>query len=195
MTSTMNQEDFKADIQEALATLRKGGIILYPTDTIWGIGADATNPEAVARIYALKRREDSKSMLALVESVDALYRWLKCVPETALQLVDVAVDPLTIIYDSPRGIAPNMLAPDGSLGIRVTSERFSRELCRRLGRPVVSTSANISGHPAAPFFDMIEPEIRQGVDYVAAYRRDDSVPHRPSGIIKVTDRETLTIIR
>lgn len=96
MTSTMNQEDFKADIQEALATLRKGGIILYPTDTIWGIGADATNPEAVARIYALKRREDSKSMLALVESVDALYRWVKCVPETALQLVDVAVDPLTI---------------------------------------------------------------------------------------------------
>ncbi|MDE5902075.1 MAG: threonylcarbamoyl-AMP synthase [Muribaculaceae bacterium] len=191
----MDQEDFKADLQEALATLRKGGVILYPTDTIWGIGADATNPEAVARIYALKRRADSKSMLALVDSADSLYRWLENVPETALQLIDVAVDPLTIIYDSPRGIAPNMLAPDGSLGIRITSERFSRELCRRLGRPLVSTSANISGHPSAPFFGMIEPEILEGVDYVARYRRDDTTPHRPSGIIKVTDRETLTIIR
>lgn len=191
----MDQEDFKADLQEALATLRKGGVILYPTDTIWGIGADATNPEAVARIYALKRRADSKSMLALVDSADSLYRWLENVPETALQLIDVAVDPLTIIYDSPRGIAPNMLAPDGSLGIRITSERFSRELCRRLGRPLVSTSANISGHPSAPFFGMIEPDILEGVDYVARYRRDDTTPHRPSGIIKVTDRETLTIIR
>ena len=191
----MDQEDFKADLQEALATLRKGGVILYPTDTIWGIGADATNPEAVARIYALKRRADSKSMLALVDSAESLYRWLENVPETALQLIDVAVDPLTIIYDSPRGIAPNMLAPDGSLGIRITSERFSRELCRRLGRPLVSTSANISGHPSAPFFGMIEPDILEGVDYVARYRRDDTTPHRPSGIIKVTDRETLTIIR
>lgn len=101
MTSTMNQEDFKADIQEALATLRKGGIILYPTDTIWGIGADATNPEAVARIYALKRREDSKSMLALVESVDALYRWVKCVPETALQLVCPLRERRPFLFDFP----------------------------------------------------------------------------------------------
>lgn len=183
------------DLREALDTLRKGGVILYPTDTVWGIGADATNPEAVARIYELKQRADSKSMLALVDSVDSLYRWLENVPETALQLIDVAVEPLTIIYDSPRGVARNLLAEDGSLGIRVTGEDFSRELCRRLRRPLVSTSANISGRPAAPFFAQIEPEILEGVDYVVKYRRDDNTPRRPSGIIKVTDREVISIIR
>lgn len=183
------------DIREALATLRKGGIILYPTDTVWGIGADATNPEAVARIYQLKQRADSKSMLALLDSVDSLYRWLENVPETAIQLIEVAVEPLTIIYDSPRGVAPALLAEDGSLGIRITGEAFSRELCRRLGRPLVSTSANISGRPAPAFFNLIEPEVREGVDYVVRYRRDDTSPRRPSGIIKVTDREVINIIR
>lgn len=189
------RERFNAEVEKAVDALRRGGIILYPTDTVWGIGCDATDPEAVARIYALKRREDSKSMLALVDSVDSLYSWLENVPETALQLIDVAVDPLTIIYDSPRGVAPNLKAPDGSLGIRVTSDPFSRALCRRLRRPIVSTSANISGQKAPALYREIAGEIIAGVDHVADWRRDDSRRSKPSGIIKVTDRGVLTIIR
>ncbi|MDE6558296.1 MAG: threonylcarbamoyl-AMP synthase [Muribaculaceae bacterium] len=183
------------DLAEAVKTVREGGIILYPTDTVWGIGCDATNPEAVERIYKLKRRADSKSMLALTDSVGSLYRWLKNVPETALMLIDAAVDPLTIIYDSPSGIAGNLLAPDGSLGIRITCESFSEALCRRARIPVVSTSANISGQKTPALFREISEEIINGVDYVVKFRRNDSSRHKPSGIIKVTDDETLTIIR
>ncbi|MDE5842439.1 MAG: threonylcarbamoyl-AMP synthase [Muribaculaceae bacterium] len=183
------------DLAEAVKTVREGGIILYPTDTVWGIGCDATNPAAVERIYKLKRRADSKSMLALTDSVGSLYRWLKNVPETALMLIDAAVDPLTIIYDSPSGIAGNLLAPDGSLGIRITCESFSEALCRRARIPVVSTSANISGQKTPALFREISEEIINGVDYVVKFRRNDSSRHKPSGIIKVTDDETLTIIR
>ncbi len=179
----------------AASAIRRGELILYPTDTVWGIGCDATNPDAVAKIYALKQREDSKSMLAIVGNVDDLYRWLKNVPETALQLLEVAVDPLTIIYDSPSGIARNLLAPDGSLGIRVADERFCRALCRKVRVPIVSTSANISGNKAPAVFSEISGEIKKGVDYIADYRRDDNSRRKPSAIIKVRDDETLTIIR
>lgn len=183
------------EIENALNCLRNGGIILYPTDTVWGIGCDATNAEAVAKIYTLKKRSDAKSMLTLLDSVDSLYVWLDNVPETALQLIDVAVAPLTIIYDSPRGIAPNLLADDGSLGIRITSEPFTRKLLRRLRHPLVSTSANISGSPTPACFDDITQEIKDGVDYVVDYRKYDRTPKKPSAIIKVTDRETLQVIR
>lgn len=190
-----SKEIFLEDVKAAADAVRRGGIILYPTDTVWGIGCDATNPDAVAAIYRLKQREDSKSMLALVDSVDALYRWLKNVPDTALMLLDVAVDPLTIIYDSPIGVAENLTAPDGSLGIRVTSDPFCRALCRAARVPIVSTSANISGLPAPAVFSEIAPEIVEGVDYVARFRRSDNQRRRPSGIIKVCDNGTLTIIR
>ena len=190
-----SKEFFLEDVKAAADAVRRGGIILYPTDTVWGIGCDATNPDAVAAIYRLKQREDSKSMLALVDSVDALYRWLKNVPDTALMLLDVAVDPLTIIYDSPIGVAENLTAPDGSLGIRVTSDPFCRALCRAARVPIVSTSANISGLPAPAVFSEIAPEIVEGVDYVARSRRSDNQRRRPSGIIKVCDNGTLTIIR
>lgn len=190
-----SKEIFLDDVKAAADAVRRGGIILYPTDTVWGIGCDATNPDAVAAIYRLKQREDSKSMLALVDSVDALYRWLKNVPDTALMLLDVAVDPLTIIYDSPIGVAENLTAPDGSLGIRVTSDPFCRALCRVARVPIVSTSANISGLPAPAVFSEIAPEIVEGVDYVARFRRSDNQRRRPSGIIKVCDNGTLTIIR
>ncbi|MDE6811759.1 MAG: threonylcarbamoyl-AMP synthase [Muribaculaceae bacterium] len=183
------------DLAKAVETVRKGGIILYPTDTVWGIGCDATNPEAIERIYILKQRADSKSMLALTDSVDSLYRWLKNVPETALMLLDAAVDPLTIIYDSPVGIAQNLLAKDGSLGIRITEEDFSKALCRKVRVPVVSTSANISGSPTPLKFKDISDVILNGVDYVVNYGRDNSRHHKPSGIIKVRDNETFTIIR
>lgn len=190
-----SKDKFSAEITSAADVIRRGGIILYPTDTIWGIGCDATNEEAVARVYALKRRADSKSMLALLDSVEALYRWVGNVPETALQLIDVAVSPLTIIYDSPKGVAPNLLADDGSLGIRIADDRFCKALCRKCRVPIVSTSANISGHPSAPFFADIEKDILDGVDHIVDLRRDDTTRKAPSGIIKVRDDETFTIIR
>ena len=186
---------FEQDIKNALDTLRKGGIIVYPTDTIWGIGCDATNPEAVKKIYDLKRRAESKSMLALVDSEAALERCVDDVPEVAWELIEAAVRPLTIIYDHPHGVAPNLLAEDGSLGIRITGEDFSRELCRRLRRPLVSTSANISGEKAPASYKDISPEILEGVDYVAEYRRDEDIKAVASNIIKVSDGGLFKIIR
>lgn len=190
-----DEELFNDDVDRAVETLRSGGVILYPTDTVWGIGADATNPEAVAAIYRLKRREDSKSMLALVDSLDNLRQWVAEIPSGALKLIEESESPLTVIYDSPTGIAPNLLASDGSLGLRITNEEYSSEICRRLGRPVVSTSANVSGNPAPALFHEIREEIIAGVDYAARFRRDDMSRRRPSGIVKVTNDGKITVIR
>ena len=203
----------KEDLQEALRVLRAGGIILYPTDTVWGIGCDATNSEAVKRIYALKRREDSKSMLVLVHS-EAILDFYAQVTETAEMLLETTNDPyseadrmngvnkemvntkpLTIIYPNARNLAPNLIAEDGSIGIRITREPFSNALCAQLKHPLVSTSANISGEPTAHFFREISPEIINGVDYVCRFRRDDETPHEPSTIIKVNADNTFIIIR
>lgn len=186
---------FQQDIQNALAVLREGGIIVYPTDTIWGIGCDATNADAVKKIYDLKRRVESKSMLALVDSEASLERWVDDVPEVAWQLIEAAVKPLTIIYDHPKGIAPNLLADDGSLGIRITGEQFSRELCRRLRRPLVSTSANISGEKAPASYKDISEEIIKGAGYVVNYRREEDVKGTASNIIKVSDGGLFKVIR
>ncbi|MDE5674214.1 MAG: threonylcarbamoyl-AMP synthase [Muribaculaceae bacterium] len=183
------------DIRQAVECLKKGGIILYPTDTVWGIGCDATNPDAVKKIYDLKRRAESKSMLVLVESDGALERIVDDIPEVAWELIDAAVNPLTVIYDHPKHVAPELLAPDGSLGIRITSEKYSNELCRRLRRPLVSTSANISGDKAARVYGEISEQIINGVDYVATYRRDDNSPAAPSNIIKVSGGGLIKIIR
>ena len=186
---------FEEDIKRATDVLKKGGIILYPTDTIWGIGCDATNAEAVKKIYELKRRAESKSMLVLVDGEAMLERTVRDIPEVAWQLIEAAVDPLTIIYDHPDGVAPNLLADDGSLGIRITSERFSKELCRRLRRPIVSTSANLSGEKAPALFDDISDVVKEGCDYVAEYRRDDRTSHKPSNIIKVGEGGLFKVIR
>ncbi len=186
---------FEQDIKNALATLRSGGIIVYPTDTIWGIGCDAANEEAVRKIYELKRRVESKSMLALVDSEAALERSVDDIPEVAWQLIEAAVRPLTIIYDHPRGVASNLLADDGSLGIRITGERFSNELCRRLRRPLVSTSANISGEKAPASFKDISREILDGADYVVSYRREEDMAAAASNIIKVSDGGLFKVIR
>lgn len=186
---------FEEDIKEAVAVLKRGGVILYPTDTVWGLGCDATNPEAVKKIYELKRRAESKSMLVLVDSEAMLDRTVKDIPEVTWELIEAAVDPLTIIFDHPVGVAPNLLAEDGSLGIRITSERYSRELCRRLRRPVVSTSANISGEKAPAVFAEISDEVKKGCDYIAEYRRDDNAPHKPSNIIKLGDGGLIKVIR
>lgn len=183
------------DMARALDTLRTGGIILYPTDTVWGIGCDATDSAAVRRIFDLKRRSDTKSMLVLVGSQGELQRAVEHVPDAAWMLLDVAVNPMTIIYDRPVGLAPELLAEDGSAGIRVTSELFSGTLCRRLGHPLVSTSANVSGERTPATFAEISPEIIAGVDYVCEFRRDDTRRSAPSNIIKVSDSGIVKVIR
>lgn len=185
----------KEDLQEALRVLRDGGIIVYPTDTVWGIGCDATNAEAVKKIYALKQREDSKSMLVLLDSAAKLDYYVD-VPETAEMLLATESEkPMTIIYPNARHLAPNLVAEDGSIGIRITNEPFSQALCAQLRHPLVSTSANISGHPTAHFFHEIEAAILEGVDYVCRFRREDETPHEPSTIIKVNTDGTFKIIR
>lgn len=186
---------FEEDVKKCVEVMKRGGIILYPTDTVWGIGCDATNADAVKRIYQLKQRADNKAMLVLVDDMARIERIVDEVPEIAYQLVEVADKPLTIIYDNARNLAANLIGADGSIGIRVSNEPFSRELCRRLNRPVVSTSANISGKKPAPFFDEIDDAIKQGVDYIAQYRQNDKTPHRPSSIIKLKTDGTISIIR
>lgn len=184
----------KEDIDKAVETLRNGGIILYPTDTVWGIGCDAANSDAVKKVFSLKRRADAKAMLMLVGSDAQLQQYVANVPDIAWQLIDAAVHPLTIIYDTPRNIAPELLAEDKSAGFRITSEPFSKALCQRLKRPLVSTSANISGSPAPRCFDQIQEEIVRGVDYVVVYGREcrESIP---SNIIKVKDNSEIKVIR
>lgn len=182
-------------MKEALRVLKEGGIILYPTDTVWGIGCDARNADAIERIFKLKQRSDSKSMLALVGSEGMLQRTVKEVPDIAWQLIDVAVNPMTIIYDHPVGVAENLKAEDGSLGIRITNEKFSRTLCERLRAPLVSTSANISGKPTPQTFSEISNEIKEGVDYVCKFRQKEKAKNKPSNIIKVTRGNVIKVIR
>lgn len=187
--------DYKEDIHRALDILRKGGIILYPTDTIWGIGCDATNPKAVDAIYRLKRRNESHSMLVLVESTERLSDFCAEVPVVAEQLSELSERPCTLVLDHAINLAPNLIASDGSIGIRVTRDSYSRELCQRLRRPIVSTSANISGQPSPAFFSQISEEIINGVDYVAEWRRNDETDVQPSSIIKIASDGQFKILR
>lgn len=183
------------DLKQALETLQKGGIILYPTDTVWGLGCDATNEEAVRRIYELKKRSDAKSMLVLVDSASRIESYVREVPDMAWDLIELSDKPLTIIYPEAKNLAKNLLAEDGSIGIRVSGEHFSKMLCTRLKRPVVSTSANISGQPSPAIYAEITDEIKQSVDYIVRYRRDDTTPAKPSSIIKLDIGNVIKIIR
>lgn len=185
----------KEDIDKAVETLRNGGLILYPTDTVWGIGCDATNPEAVAKVFSIKKRNDAKALITLVPSDAWLERYVEDVPDIAWELLDVAVEPLTIVYDNGKNLAPNLLAADGSVGLRVTHERYSAELCRRLKKPVVSTSANISGEPTPGNYADISPEIKERVDYIAAYRREDFSEAKPSAVIKLSKGGVVKVLR
>jgi L-threonylcarbamoyladenylate synthase len=193
----MDQRYDKSDLQQALKVLREGGVILYPTDTVWGIGCDATNEVAVTRVYEIKKRVDSKAMLVLLDGAGKLQGYMEKVPETAWMLLEAneGQRPMTIIYPHAKNIAPNLLAEDGSVGIRITSELFSKALCEQLRRPIVSTSANISGEPAAKTFAEISPELLEAVDYVCQFRRKDTTIHQPSSIIKIDEKERITIIR
>lgn len=186
----MNEE-----IKKACQVMREGGVILYPTDTIWGIGCDATNEEAVRRVYEIKRRADSKAMLVLVDSVVKVDFYVQDVPEIAWDLIELADKPLTIIYSDARNLAPNLLAEDGSVGIRVTGEEFSKRLCQQFRKAIVSTSANVSGQPSPQNFSEISDEIKAAVDYIVDYRREETTQAKPSSIIKLDKGGVIKIIR
>lgn len=185
------------DIQQACRVLRRGGVILYPTDTVWGLGCDATCSDAVQRIFRIKQRADGKALITLLDNADKLYSYVDNVPDIALELIDVTDKPMTIIYEQglTPPLAPELLAADGSVGIRITSEAFSRQLCRAFGRPIVSTSANISGQPTPAIFKEISPEIVSAVDYTVSYRRDDTERHAASSIVKLDNNGTFKILR
>ena len=186
------------DIKNAVETMRKGGVILYPTDTVWGIGCDANNSEAVKRVYEIKQRDDSKALICLVDSDARMQRYFRTVPDVAWQLIDSLKDggkPTTLILDGAVNLAENLIADDGSVGIRITDEPFSKELCYRFQKAIVSTSANISGEPAAQNYCDIDPRIIEAVDYVCWSRRQEHKPHTPSAIIKLKENGEVTIIR
>ena len=188
-------ETIREEIKKACEVLQKGGVILYPTDTVWGIGCDATNEEAVKRVYEIKRRADSKAMLVLVDSDVKVDFYVKDVPEVAWDLIQYATKPLTVIYDDARNLAPNLIGEDGSVGIRVTSEEFSKQLCFRFRKAIVSTSANISGEPSPASFSEIQDEIKQAVDYIVEYRQDEPAGAKPSSILKLGRGGLIKIIR
>jgi L-threonylcarbamoyladenylate synthase len=185
----------KREIQLCTEVLRRGGTILYPTDTVWGIGCDATDAGAVDKVYRIKSRTDSKAMLVLVDSIEMVSEYVEEIPEVALDIIEVNDSPLTIIYPGARGLAGNLPGKDGSIGIRITSEPFSRALIKTFGRPVVSSSANLAGLSAPANFAEIPEDIRSAVDYVADWRRDERKKNKPSGILKVHLNGEIQIIR
>lgn len=191
----MSSSQFREDIRQAVEVMNRGGVILYPTDTIWGLGCDATNEAAVRRVYEIKRRADAKALITLVDSEAKVQFYVRDVPEPAWDLIELSEKPLTIVYDDVRNLAPNLLAEDGSAAIRVTREAFSKELCFRFRRAIVSTSANISGRPSPGCFAEIEEEVKKAVDYVCTSRREEHELRKASSIIKLGRGNLVTIIR
>ena len=187
-------ENIKTEVHNAFEVIQNGGIILYPTDTVWGIGCDATNPEAVAKIYALKQREESKSMICLMNGEKMMYNVFKDIPVVAWEILDLSEKPTTLILDNPRNVASNIIAEDKTLGIRIVKEPFCFKLMERMKRPLVSTSANLSGMFTPKSFKEISPEIIKGVDYVVNLHRD-KICDKPSTIIKLTNDSQVKIIR
>lgn len=191
----MNPEIDIEEINAAIEVLKSGGIILYPTDTVWGIGCDATDPEAVAKVYALKQRADSKSLITLVSDMDMIGKYVKVIPEVAINLVEVNDKPMTIVYPGAVNLAPNVIAEDGSAAIRIPMSEFCRELVRRFRKPVVSTSANISGEPAPALYEEISLDIINAVDWVADPYLEEGATGKASQIIKVGLHGEIEIIR
>ena len=187
--------NYNEEIKKAVEVMRNGGVILYPTDTIWGIGCDATNEEAVKKVYEIKKRADSKALICLVDSEAKIDFYVKDVPPVAWDLIELSTKPLTVIYDGARNLAPNLLAEDGSVGIRVTNEEFSKQLCFRFRKAVVSTSANISGEPSPKSFADISDEIKNAVDYIVGVRQNEIGGVKPSSIIKLGAGGVVQVIR
>jgi L-threonylcarbamoyladenylate synthase len=191
----MGKPDYEEDLKLALTTLREGGIILYPTDTIWGLGCDATNKEAVGKIFRIKKRRESKSLIILVNGFPMLERYVRNIPDAAAEILDVSDTPITIIYPEGKNLASGICDEDGSVGIRICTDDFSNELITRLRKPVISTSPNYSGVKAPLNFSEIDEEIIQSVDYIVKYRQKDSKKNTPSSIIKVDNNGVIKIIR
>ena len=187
-------QDINQEIQKAFEVILNGGIILYPTDTVWGIGCDATNFEAVAKIYALKKRAETQSMIVLMNGEKMMYNVFKDIPEVAWQIIDLSENPTTLILDNPRNVAANLIAADKSLGVRIVKEPFCFKLLERMKKPLVSTSANISGQPTPIAFKDINPEIVKGVDYVVNLHRE-RIAGKPSTIIKMTNDSQVKVLR
>lgn len=190
----MNDEKLKEEVRKACEILRNGGIILYPTDTIWGIGCDATNEKAVKQVYELKHREDSKAMLVLLDDVGKLASYVE-VPDVAYELLEVNDKPMTIIYPNAKNLAKNLIAQDRTIGIRITSEAFTKALLYRFRKPIVSTSANISGEPSPRCFAEISDAVKTAVDYVVDFRQKETSNPAPSSIIKLGVGGEIQIIR
>ncbi len=182
-------------IKSAVDVLKKGGTILYPTDTIWGLGCDATNAEAVAKIYEIKKRAESKSLVTLVNDMDMIGRYIKEIPQIAIELLEVNDAPMTIIYPGAIGLAKNVLAEDGTVGIRIPNNEFCKQLIFRLHRPIVSTSANISGEPSPQSFKEISEEIKNSVDLIVDKSMEEESTHKASQIIKISLNGEITVIR
>ena len=183
------------DKKKSLEILNRGGVILYPTDTVWGMGCNATCAVAVERIYAIKRRCETRAMLALVDDLDMLANYVEHIPDIAVRLIEEATRPLTVIYPKAKDLASNLVSDDGSIGIRIVNEPFCRQLIKALGKPLVSTSANISGDPTPATFDEISEKIKAAVDYIVRWRQDDQQPATPSSIIKLNEDSSYFVIR
>lgn len=191
----MDKNLFDTEVEQALSVLRSGGVILYPTDTIWGLGCDATNQEAIARIFHIKNREDSKSMIVLMADERDILKYVASPDLTVFDFLEQQQRPTTIIYDNALGLPSNLVAQDGSIAIRLAQDDFCRHLVRRLGKPIVSTSANISGEAPPAFFDEVSQAIKSSVDHVVKWRQDDRTPAKPSQIIKWLQNGQYHIIR
>lgn len=191
----VQHSEYSNDLKSALDTLREGGVVLFPTDTIWGLGCDATNPEAVSRIFRIKNREDSKSLIILVNGYGMLERFVTSIPDVAVNILEVADKPLTIIYPQGKHLAPGICAEDGSVGIRLCMDPFCNELITRFRKPLVSTSANISGTAFPSSFREIDEKIIRSADFVVRYRQNENKKNPPSSIIKVNNDGTIEIIR
>ncbi len=185
----------KDDILKAVDVLHKGGIILYPTDTIWGLGCDAINDKAVRKIYQIKNREDTKSMLILISEPDELQNYVYTIPEIVWQLIDVSIKPLTIIYPGAKNLPKSLINHDGSIGIRITNDDFCLELLKKFRKPIVSTSANKAGEQSPDNFSKISEDIKESVDYVVRWKQEDVTLRSPSSIIKVGFNNEIEIIR
>jgi L-threonylcarbamoyladenylate synthase len=189
------KNEYDEDIRNALTALKAGKVILYPTDTVWGLGCDPTNAEAVGNIFRIKQRADSKSMIVLVNSTDMLQRYVSDVPEVALDMVELTDTPLTVVYDKGKSFAPGITAEDGSVGVRLCLDPFCDDLITSFRKPLVSTSANISGQPSPAIFDEISDEIKGAVDYICQYRQNDRTRLKPSSVIKISSNGAVKILR
>jgi L-threonylcarbamoyladenylate synthase len=183
------------DIQKTIEVLHSGGLILYPTDTIWGIGCDATNEEAVEKVFKLKGRMNGKPLIILLDNDNKLASYVREIPDVAYQLIEYAEKPLTIIYDGAKNLAENLIAEDGSIGVRVTAHPFCKELLHRFKKPIVSTSANLSGSPSPESFYDISQEIKNGVDYIVNYGQDEINEYKASTIMKLGASGEFRLIR